>query len=149
MDPWVASRHHSKDSYTAWSPDGSRLASASPDNTMRLWEPARKRLLASLAAGDAPLVRTPGGFHALALGSEEPERLRLALRLPESGTEFYLPLTRLLHGILHQPWKVAAALDRGGPTPGRKSKGRSGSRRRRSRFTTSPSFATPAWNWET
>jgi predicted ATPase len=94
----------------AWSPDGGTLASAGADGTVRLWSPAQAALLASLSAvGDATLACTSGGFYALALGSEEPERARLALRHPVGRTELYLPLGGL-HEILHRPDKVAAAL---------------------------------------
>jgi hypothetical protein len=77
---------------------------------VRLWSVAQMALLASLSAvGDATLACTSGGFYMLALGSEEPERARLALQHPEGQAELYLPLGGL-HEILHRPDKVAAAL---------------------------------------
>ncbi|MBM3737284.1 MAG: TIR domain-containing protein [Acidobacteria bacterium] len=46
--PIVARGHTDSVSCCAWSPDGKRLASASLDNTLRIWDPSNARSLASL-----------------------------------------------------------------------------------------------------
>ena len=56
----------------AFSPDGKRLVSASPDNTVRIWDPSIGEELSVLWADAGPLwtvAFSPGGDHLAAAGT--------------------------------------------------------------------------------
>ncbi|XXX80807.1 pentapeptide repeat-containing protein [Sorangium sp. So ce134] len=92
----------------AWQPRGDLLASAGHDGTVRIWSAEQRKLLACfVSAGRNTLARTPGGF--CLFDGAEPERARLALRRPDSGTTLYLPLAGF-RDVLQRPDKVSAAL---------------------------------------
>jgi WD40 repeat protein len=100
--------HSDKVKAVAWHPSGELLTSAGDDGTIRLWRAFPPALLATFEmAGQTSLARTPGGF--CLFDDAEPQRVRLALRRPESATVLYLPLAGL-RDVLHRPDKVKAAL---------------------------------------
>jgi hypothetical protein len=100
--------HEGEVTALAFRPDSARLASASRDGTVRIWDTESARLLAVFeAAGSDALARSPGGF--CVFQGAGPFRLALRRPEPESRTVLFLPLAGL-RDALHRPDKVAAAL---------------------------------------
>jgi hypothetical protein len=99
----------------AFSPDGSRLATASDDGTARLWDVASGKPLIVLRGHPAPVVAvafSPDGSRLATAGADGTARLWVARESPEDQEKRRREQQRLWRG------QQAAEAERDGQRPG-------------------------------